>query len=110
MAARLHTLAVDARGALVGARLLLAAVVDVDDVEGVDVAGDVAEEREADVDKHVGAAACDDDDTHGGDCGEGLVGRGLEGEREGAGRVESLTEEGDEDEEDEAADVGHCCC
>lgn len=38
----LHALAVDARGALVAARALLAGIVDVDDVEGVDVTGDVS--------------------------------------------------------------------
>lgn len=70
VATRLHTLAVDTRGALVRAGLLLTAVVDVDDVEGVDVAGNVAEEREADVDEHIGAAAGDNNDTHGRDCKE----------------------------------------
>lgn len=41
-AARLHALAVDPRGALVPAGgAVLAGVVDVDDVEGVDVAGDI---------------------------------------------------------------------
>lgn len=61
VAARLHALAVDARRALVDAAAVrlavLARVVDVDDVEGVQVARDVAEEGEADVDEHVGAAA-----------------------------------------------------
>lgn len=42
VAARLDALAVDARGAVIDAAALLAGVVDVDDVEGVDVAGDVA--------------------------------------------------------------------
>lgn len=39
---RLHTLAVDARGTFVASRALLARVVDVDYVEGVDMTGDVS--------------------------------------------------------------------
>lgn len=71
MATRLHTLAVDAWGALVGAPLLLTAVVDVDDVKGVDVAGDIAEEGEGDVDEDVGAAAGGEEDAYGRDCRKG---------------------------------------
>lgn len=43
----LHALAVNARCALVAAGALLAGIVDVDDVEGVDVAGDVSVGRQA---------------------------------------------------------------
>lgn len=68
MTARLHALAVDARGALVGATLLLTAVVDVNDVKGVDVAGDVSEKGEGDVDEDVGAAAGGDEDAYRRDC------------------------------------------
>lgn len=66
--ARLHALAVDARGALVGATLLLTAVVGVNDVKGVNVAGDVSEEGEGDVDEDVGAAAGGKEDAYRRDC------------------------------------------
>lgn len=66
--ARLHALAVDARGALVGATLLLTAVVDVNDVKGVNVAWDVSEEGEGDVDEDVGAAAGGEEDAYRRDC------------------------------------------
>jgi hypothetical protein len=42
-------------------------VVDVLDVEGVDVAGEVPQKSEADVDEEVGAAACDAVDAYGWD-------------------------------------------
>lgn len=64
----LHALAVDARGALVRATLLLTAVVDVNDVKGVNVAWDVSEKGEGDVDEDVGAAAGGDEDAYGRDC------------------------------------------
>lgn len=70
MATRLHALAVDARGALVGATLLLATVVDINDVEGVDVAWYIAEEGEGDVDEDVGAAAGGEEDAYRRDCSE----------------------------------------
>ena len=44
-------------------RLVLAKVVDVDQVEGVDVARKVAEDREQDVDEEVWGAAADDEDA-----------------------------------------------
>jgi len=43
--------------------LLLLVVVDVDDVKSVDVAGEVAEDGEGDIDEEVGAATCYDIDT-----------------------------------------------
>lgn len=67
--AGLHALAVDARGmrrreaALSG--LLPAIVVYVFDVEGMQVAGKVSENREADVDKEISSATCDGVDTEG---------------------------------------------
>lgn len=42
LAAGLHALRVNARGASVGGSTFLPAVVDVEDVEGVDVAGDIS--------------------------------------------------------------------
>lgn len=55
--ARLHPLAIDSRGPArfepVFARLLLPVKVDVFHVKGVDVAGDVPEQRQADVDEEV---------------------------------------------------------
>jgi hypothetical protein len=48
--------------------LLLLVVVDVDDVKGVNVAGEVAEDGEGDVDEEVGVAACYDVDAYGGYC------------------------------------------
>lgn len=68
MTTRLDALAVDARGALVRAALLLAAVVDVYEVKGVNMAGNVSEERETDVDEDVGAAAGNEEDAHRRDC------------------------------------------
>lgn len=68
VSARLHTLAVDARSAVVGARGFLARVVDVDDVKGVDVARDVTEEGQANVNEDICAAAGDEDDADGGNC------------------------------------------
>lgn len=49
-AASLHALAVDTRGTL-GARAVLAGVVDVEDVKGVNVAGDVAVAQTSQVQK-----------------------------------------------------------
>lgn len=98
---RLHALAVDARGALVRATLLLTAVVDVNDVKGVNVAWDVSEEGEGDVDKDVGAAAGGEEDAYRRDCEreeEVLVRRVGIACLEGRGTLR--TEEGDEDEED----------
>ena len=46
------------------ARLVAALHVDVFDVEGVDMAGDKGQHREADVDEEVGAAAGDEEDTN----------------------------------------------
>lgn len=68
MTARLHALAVDARSALVRATLLLTAVVDVNDVKGMNVAWDVSKEGEGDVDEDVGAAAGGDEDAYRRDC------------------------------------------
>jgi hypothetical protein len=48
--------------------LLLLVVVDVDDVKGVDVAGEVAEDGQGDVDEEVGAAACYDVNAYGRHC------------------------------------------
>lgn len=44
--------------------LLLAVVVDIDDIERVDVAGQEGEDGQADIDEEVGAAAGDDVDAH----------------------------------------------
>lgn len=42
---------------------------DPDDIEGVYMSGEVPEEGEADVDQEVGAAAGNEEDADGGDCG-----------------------------------------
>lgn len=58
------TAVIDASGGLVAT-----VVVDVFEVEGVDVAWEVAQKGETDVDEEVSAAACDDVDTDWWDCG-----------------------------------------
>lgn len=55
-------------GQLAQATLLFAVEVHVFEVEGVDVAREVAEDGQADVDEEVGAAAGDHVDAYGGDC------------------------------------------
>ena len=49
-------------------RLAASLEVDILEVEGVDVAGEVAEDGQADVDEEVGAAAGDEEDADGWDC------------------------------------------
>lgn len=50
--------------------VLPTAVVDEQDVEGVDVAWEVSEDGEDDVDQEIGVAAGDEEDSDGGDCFE----------------------------------------
>lgn len=86
-AATLDAVRIDARGAIGGQGAQpgtpAAVKVDVFEVEGVDVTGDVAEEGQADVDQQVGAAA---------------------GHHEHAHRRE---DDGDKDNEDGGHDVRH---
>ena len=67
----LHLLAVHARrGAgrdYAGPGVLTALEVDVFEVEGVYVTGEVAKDGESDIDEEVGAAACDEEDAEGWD-------------------------------------------
>jgi hypothetical protein len=72
LSTRLHIIAKHARRRSVVVEalgsLLLLVVVDVDDVKGVDVAGEVAEDGQGNVDEEVGAAACYDVDAYGWHC------------------------------------------
>lgn len=59
-------------GRMIGCELAKSALlppveVNIFDIEGVDVAWNVAEEREADIDKEVGATACYHEDAHWGE-------------------------------------------
>lgn len=68
----LHTIRVDARrhlpGQLTMASPVAAVKVDILDVEGMDVARDVTEQRQCDVDKQVGATAGHEEDADGWNC------------------------------------------
>jgi hypothetical protein len=72
LSARLHIIAEHTRRRPVVVEalrsLLLLVVVDVDDVERVNVAGDEAEDGQGDVDEEVCAAACYDVDAYGWHC------------------------------------------
>jgi hypothetical protein len=74
----LHLLTIHARRRLrvqyARAHLVAPLHVHILDVEGVDVAGEVAQKREQNVDEQVGAAAGDEEDTDGWDCRVRLVG------------------------------------
>jgi len=71
VATSLHVVAVHAGGSRRRdtplSRLLAAVIVDILDVEGMEVARDVTEYREADVDEEVGAAPGHEEDADGGD-------------------------------------------
>lgn len=68
---------------------------------------DAPEQGEADVDQDIGSAAGDDEDAHGRDWDFALAELPLRSCR-GCSRG-LLTEEGDEDEEDDAGSAGHVC-
>ena len=72
LASSLNVVAVDAwrRSAIVEAfrSLFLLVIINKEDIESVNMPRQDAEDREADVDQQVGAAACHDVDTDGRDC------------------------------------------
>lgn len=72
MATALHTIRVDARRHLSGQLTMASPVatvkVDILEVEGMNVAGDITEQRQCDVDKQVGAAAGHEEDADGRNC------------------------------------------
>ena len=82
MASSLNVVAVDAwrRSAIVEAfrSLFLLVIINKEDIESVNMPRQDAEDREADVDQQVGAAACHDVDTDGRDCKRLGVSLGLE--------------------------------
>lgn len=71
--APLHAITINARSRFrteyACARLVASLVVHVFDVESVDVTREVAQYGQEDVDEEVGAAACDEEDADGGNCG-----------------------------------------
>jgi len=83
LSSSLNIVAVNARrrSAIVEAlrSLFLLVVINVNHVESMHVAGQHAEDGEADVDEEVGAAACDDEDANGRDCRKGGCQLGAQG-------------------------------